>query len=63
MVLVHVAFFHLFQNALKVGVHDKWDLFLPAVVVETQSLVFARQPDRAVVHPTAVCRMDLQLFI
>jgi len=56
---VHVAFLHLFQDALKVGVHDKWDSFLPAVVVETQPLVVARQPNRAVVHLTAVCRVDL----
>jgi len=44
----------LLQDALKVGVHDKWNSFLSAVVVETQPLVFARQPDRTVVHLIAV---------
>jgi len=60
MMLVHVAFLYLLQDALEVGVHDKWDSSFPAVVIETQPLVvFARQP-RAVVHLTAVCRVDLQ---
>jgi len=62
--LIHVTFLHLLQDAFKVGIHDKWDSFLSAVVVETQPLVvFARQLDSAVVHLTAVCRVDLQFFI
>jgi len=60
----YVAFLHLLQDALKVGVHDKWDLFLPAVIIKAQPLiVFARQPDCAVVHLTAIHSVSLQLFI
>jgi len=48
MVLVHVVFLRLLQHALKVGVHDKWDPFLPAVIIKTQPLiVFTRQPRRS----------------
>jgi len=35
MMLVYAAFLHFFQDAL--SVHDKWDSFLPAVVVESHS--------------------------
>jgi len=44
MMLVHVAFLHLLQDAFKIGVHHKWDSFFRAVIVETQLVVFARQP-------------------
>jgi len=65
MVLIHVArWISLLQDAFKVGVHDKWDSFLSAVVLETQPLVILIwQPDSAIVHLTAVCRVDLQFFI
>jgi len=63
MMLVLGRVFRLLQGTFEIGIYDKRDALLPAVILEAQPLVIlARQFDRAVVHLPTIHSVSFQLF-
>jgi len=55
--------FRLLQGTFEIGIYDKRDALLLAVVLEAQPLVIlARQSDCTVIHLSAIHSVSLQFF-